>query len=398
MNYQNATIGLVAAAIAVAAGCSSSEGRAAARWGGTIDTLPGGHVVVHNTATPMWVEESAWQVVEEMRIGSMEGDGPETFGSVNTMEVDAAGRLWILDSQAQELRVFDADGTHIRTVGRRGGGPGEFAQAVHVQTGPDGNIWVVDPQNNRVSVFDTAGNYLEGKHTAGGFIIIPWPGRFDDAGRYYTPVPQMGGDFRITLVRHDASLQPLDTLEIPKDPKPRESFELRSANGRMVAGVPYQGGLRWKLSPTGTIWAMLTDDYRMFEIDEDGDTLRTITREFTPLPVTVEDREAAQEDMEWFIEQGGQVDWSKLPTTKPATESLFFDDEGRIFVRPITPRSEEGRRLDVFDPIGRFLGSLTLPFSLASNPSPIIRNGVLYGVTRDELDVSYVVRAKIVGS
>jgi hypothetical protein len=52
----------------------------------------------------------------------------------------------------------------------------------------------------------------------------------------------------------------------------------------------------------------------------------------------------------------------------------------------------------VFDPIGRFLGSLTLPFSLASNPSPIIRDGVLYGVTRDELDVPYVVRARIVGS
>ena len=398
MNFRIPLIGLFAAAVLVAAGCSSSEGRAAARWEGTIDTLPGGHVLVHNTATPIWVEESAWQVVEEMRIGSMEGDGPETFGSVNTMEIDAAGRFWILDSQAQELRVFDAGGAHVRTVGRRGGGPGEFAQAVHVQTGPDGNIWVVDPQNNRVSVFDTAGNYLEGKHTAGGFIIIPWPGRFDDAGRYYAPIPQTGGDFRITLVRHDASLQPLDTLKIPTDPRPRESFELRSANGRMVAGVPYQGGLRWKLSPTGTIWAMLTDDYRMFEIDEDGDTLRTITREFTPLPVTVEDREAAQEDMEWFIEQGGQVDWSKLPSTKPATESLFFDDEGRIWVRPVTPRSEEGRRLDVFDPTGRFLGSLTLPFSLTSNPSPIIRDGVLYGVTRDELDVPYVVRARIVRS
>lgn len=385
---------LLAGAITLG-GCSSSEGSAAARWDGTIDTLAGGHVVVHNTARPVWVPETAWQVAEDLRIGSMQGDGPEVFGSINSMEVDAAGRIWILDTQSQELRVFDANGSHVRTIGRRGGGPGEFAQAVHVQSGPDGNIWVVDPQNNRVSVFDTAGNYVEGKHTAGGFIIIPWPGRFDDAGRYYAPVPDMSRDFRMTLVRMDAALQPLDTLDTPEDPKPRESFELRSANGRMVAGVPYQGGLNWRLSPAGTVVAMLTDEYRLFEIDEEGDTLRTITREFTPLPVTAADREAAEEDMEWFVEQGGQVDWSKLPSIKPATESHFFDDEGRIWVRVVAPREEEGRHFDVFDPVGRFLGTVTMPVALANNPAPIIRAGVIHAVTRDELDVPYVVRLRI---
>jgi hypothetical protein len=242
----------------------------------------------------------------------------------------------------------------------------------------------------------TAGTYLEGKHAAGGFIIIPWPGRFDDAGNYYTPVPGTGRGFRITLVRLDASLQPLDTLEIPTDPVTRESFEARSNGGLMIAGVPYQGGIHWRLSPAGTVWAMMTDEYRIFEIDEDGDTLRTITRAFTPLPVTDDDREAAREDMKWFIDQGGQVDWTKLPSTKPATEALFFDDEGNLWVRPVTTREEQGRRLDVFDPVGRFLGTVALPFSLSRNPVPVFRNGLLYGVTRDELDVPYVVRARIV--
>jgi hypothetical protein len=33
---------------------------------------------------------------------------------------------------------------------------------------------------------------------------------------------------------------------------------------------------------------------------------------------------------------------------------------------------------------------------LLSNPQPIVRDSLLYGVTRDELDVPYVVRARIV--
>ncbi len=57
-----------------------------------------------------------------------------------------------------------------------------------------------------------------------------------------------------------------------------------------------------------------------------------------------------------------------------------------------------GRAFDVFDPEGRYLGMLSLPFPLplASNPEPIIRDGVLHGVTSDESGVPYVVRARIV--
>ncbi|MEE2899930.1 MAG: 6-bladed beta-propeller [Gemmatimonadota bacterium] len=33
------------------------------------------------------------------------------------------------DALAQELRVYDAAGTYVRTIGQRGEGPGEFASA-----------------------------------------------------------------------------------------------------------------------------------------------------------------------------------------------------------------------------------------------------------------------------
>ena len=389
--------GLVLVAALLAGACGPGDGGGGPRWSGTVDTLPGGQVLVHNTADPIWEPGAEWRVVEELRIGSATGDGPDLFGSVTSFTVDPAGRVWVLDGQSQDLRVFDGDGKHVRTVGRRGGGPGEFAQALKVEMGPRGNVWVMDPSNNRLSVFDTAGAYLEGRPALGGFVIFTWPGRFDAAGSYYAPVPLTDGGFRVGMVRYDASMTPVDTLSPPRDPVERERFELRSGSGGvMMAGVPFQGTLIWRISDAGTIWAILTDEYRLFELNADGDTLRTFTRAFETLPVTAADREEARENLEWFTSQGGSIDLSKLPRTKPPVGSFFRDDEGNTWVEVTTSREEERHVFDVFDGEGRYLGTIRLPFPLSTSPTPVVREGVLYGIVRDELDVTYVVRARVV--
>jgi streptogramin lyase len=382
---------------AVLAACGAADDRGTSRWAGTIDTLASGQIVVTNPATPSWAPGSEWRVVEELRIGRLEGDGPDLFGQITSLTVDRGGRIWVLEGQAQELRVFSPAGEFIRTVGRRGGGPGEFKQAVRIDLAPDGNLWVMDPPNNRLSVFDTAGHYLEGKNVPGGFMILPWPGGFDTAGRYYAPSPLFGPNFRTVLVRHDAALVPIDTLEAPTDPIERDRFEIRRDGvTRIAAGVPYQGGLVSRLSPAGTQWALLTDQYRLFELGERGDTLRTVTRAFTPLRVTEADRERARDRLKWFTDQGGKPDWSKIPSTRPLADNLSFDDEGNVWVAVVSDSGESGWEYDIFDPEGRYLGVVRLPFRLAPFEARVFRQGMLYGVTRDELEVPYLVVARVV--
>lgn len=394
MREPSAFVVLVAAVLTSA--CGPGSGAGGGRWTGTADTLPGGQVVVRNTAQPIWEPGFEWQAVEELRIGRVTGEGPDLFGSVVSLEVDPGGRIWVLDGQAEELRVFGVDGEHLRTVGRRGGGPGEFAQAVKVEMGPDGNVWVMDPSNGRLSVFDTAGVYLEGRPALGGFLIFPWPGRFDAGGSYYAPVPLTDGEFRVGVVRYDTSMTAEDTLSPPRDPVEREGFEEHDDQGGMIrAGVPYQGTLRWRISDAGTIWALLTDEYQLFEVNADGDTLRAITREFEPIPVTMADRARAREDLEWFVSQGGSIDLSKLPETKPPVQSFFRDDEENTWVEVTTSQEEQGHVFDVFDAEGRYLGAVHMPFPLSASPFPILRNGALYGIVRDEMDVTYVVRARV---
>jgi hypothetical protein len=334
--------------------------------------------------------------VEEWRIGSNEGDGPDLFGEIGALEVGPAGRVFLLESQAKEIRVFDTDGSHVRTIGRAGRGPGEFNRPLDIQFGPGGNLWVVDPQNNRLSVFDSAGTYLEGKYVGGGIIMVPWPGGFDDNGFYYAPVMRpRGGDVELALERFDSDLTSLDTLTIPADPVERERFEYRGDRGYTWAPVPFDPEFHWRLAPDGTFWGMLEGSYRLFQLTLDGDTLRSVTREFTRVPVTEADREQAREALAWFIrEYHGQVDWSKIPDHKPATEDFFFDDEGNIWVIPVTAAEREWRVVEIFDPEGRYLGRIDLPFRLA-RPYPVIRDNVMHAVIEDEMEVPYVVRVRI---
>ncbi|HEX7051929.1 MAG TPA: 6-bladed beta-propeller [Longimicrobiales bacterium] len=385
---------------ALAAACAADAPPPGPAWTGTMDTLPSGQVVVRNSADPLWREGDAWRVVEVLRIGSVEGGRPDAFGRVAAFEVDDAGRIWIVDEIAQQLIVFDGSGAHLRTIGRPGAGPGEFRAAVDVDLAPDGHVWVVDVGNARISVFDTAGRYLDAKPIPTKFKMTPWfGGGFDAHGRFYAPVqapPSPAEQIAFTLVRHDAALVPRDTLERPVDPVERDVVYVRG----YPVPIPLQGRLVWRRSRDGTVWALITDPYRLFELGWSGDTLRTITRPSEPVPVTEADMERLRERWARTIEREGLPRWwSRIPDTKPPVTGLFFQEERNLWVERQPDGAPDGTRpFDVFDREGRYLGVVRVPFALSGlpGPDPIARDGFLYGVTLDSLDVQYIVKARIV--
>ena len=375
--------------------CGSSGSDPASGWSGTMDTLSSGEVVVRNTGDPLWTPEERWRVVEDLRIGSVATDGPDLFGGIRSFDIDAWGRIFILDGQAQEIRLFDSEGAFVRKFGRRGEGPGEFASAVQVDLGRDGEVWVMDPPQAHVSIFDTSGAYLRERRTetaTGLFLSLYDAGGFDRLGRYRVEISDGA------VIRFDSSFTPMDTIVEPEDPVERDHFTLRSGSGGMwTLLAPFQGGQLWRFSPSGTTWTLLTRRYELTERTTGGKVLRRVTRDHEPPPVTAADREEVRKDFEWFTERGGKIDWSRVPQSKPPTISFFLDDEGNLWVeRQAADSEDEGRLFDLFDAEGRHLGTLPLPFSLVGSiPQPVVRKGVLHGVSRDELGVSHLVRARI---
>ena len=130
----------------------------------SIDTLADGSVLVSNPPNGLWDANpgARWRLVESLRIGSAVAEETDAFGNVASFTLDGLGRLWIGDSQGKDVRVFDADGQFVRTVGQPGEGPGEFGSVRSVRPGPEGHIWVTDSDLGRYEIFDTAGTRIGG--------------------------------------------------------------------------------------------------------------------------------------------------------------------------------------------------------------------------------------------
>lgn len=370
------------------------DGADSALWGGSVDTLPNGAIEVHNPSSGIWDSTTAWHVVEELRIGTLDGSGPDLFGNIATFEVDESGNFYVFEGQTQELRVFDASGRFLRTIGREGGGPGEFRQGIGLAWAPDGLLWVVDPGNSRISTFDTTGTYVTMKRILGGYVMMPWPGRFDRAGSFYHYGLDLEGERggRFVMVRFDTLLNPLDTIRVPRPPDSRY-FELQSESGSVTAGIPFTASISSRIGPDGNLWFANTGNYHIYKRSVAGDTSLKISREFEPLPVSAEEVDSAVARLEWFTRQGGRVDRSRFPSVKPALRSIHLDDEGRVWAEPVSESKEPGSPIDVFEKDGRYLGRLHLPFRLGGIPR--FRHGCIYAVTYDDFGVPYVVRGRI---
>jgi len=68
-------------------------------------------------------------------------------------------RLYVGDSKANVIHVFDEQGDKLNSFGGLGAGPGQFNSPTHLALTPEGDIAVTDALNFRVEVFDADGRF-----------------------------------------------------------------------------------------------------------------------------------------------------------------------------------------------------------------------------------------------
>lgn len=389
----------------IAATACGDAGAAPLSWRGTVDTLPGGALVVDNPEEGLWSEGERWVLREELRIGRMDGTGPDVFGRIAALAIEEGGRIYVLDAQASEVRVFAPDGTHVRTVGRAGQGPGELQRPAGLALSPSGELWVLDPGNARFTVFDTAGAPLATPARPLGFYVVPWPGGFDRSGTLYDVADVPATDLRemrLALVRFTPEVAIADSVGLPARQGSRMILVTRPGMEGAVIGLtdPFASRAVHRLDPRGYVWSALTDRYELVQRDLEGDTARLIRRDVDEILVTAAERDSAVADIRTAIARAGEGARAdrepRVPDVKPPIQTFYVDSEGYAWAEP-TRADEEPRRLDVFDPDGRYLGAVALPQRVAASPPPSIGRDVLHAVVRDSLDVPYVVRFRIDG-
>lgn len=389
-------------------GCAQDSASSDGAWTGTVDTLPNGAVHVVSPSEGLWDADEAWTLVEDLRIGAQEGEPYELFSNVISLLVDEEGRIFVLDgggvgAAAQEVRIFDSDGTWVRTIGSKGEGPGEFAVAAAMAWMDDGSTLLVpDDLNARYNRFDTSGVFLGSAPRNTSYGQEPWGGSVGDDGRYLDVVRAFtaAGDRIAVLTAVDLETGVgADSFPVPATWVEPE-YQLPS--------LAYAPSLRWGALPDRSIWYGTNDTYRFVRGTFDGDTLMIVERQFDPPPLTSEQASAREEALAPYRALPSfstLFDEDRLLTERiPTFSEVFMDDRGNLWVTPYGAPTELTTAFDVFDPEGRYLGQarsgtpiVTRYVTLGQGyPIPVITGEHMYALVRDEFDVPYVVRMRIV--
>ena len=395
---------LLAAIVAASPACEDSG--PLSDWSTIRETLPSRAVLVTNT--PSADPSPTLMLVEELRVGTLEGGRPESFGALKGLEALPGGGFAVLESQAQEIRVFGADGSHVATHGRPGEGPGEFVDATGLMLDPRGRIWVADPRGQRMSVFDPVEGFLESfryQYMIRGFI---WAGTMTDRGHILKP-SMSRQNFRSLLRVYDSTMTQIDSIFLVEEDEAEEydpedspgAFYFETPGGGYgLHGIPYYPGGTFHIDRNGERWTAEVADpgYRMEKSVPGGDTTLIVITARPPVPVTAAERDSVINQIRESLQASGvttEMDWSRIPDVKPSVETIFTSAEGTLWVG--IPNLSGGTDYDVLSNDGSYLGTVaTGTLGVLPWLPPIVMGDTFLAVVTDELDVPYVVRARIV--
>lgn len=393
-------VALVVAAVLAILMVACSTGGGDAGWSGTVEELPNGTVRVVNPPSGVWGAENRWRLVPDLVLGKLEGEEAEVFASVSGLEADDEGRIYVLDRQVNQLRIFSPEGVHVRSVGRTGSGPGEYQSANGLEWLSADSLLVIDQEGNRYSVLSREGDYVRSVSRRLGFYGWVFRGGLVEGLVHEQSGVRDGDDYLPAYLRNPirgpglgGAEPPLgDTVLLPVPQAPLyESFSVRTERGGMSMGVPFAPSSVYHLDREGTVWHGHGGEFRVFRSTVTGDTLTEIVLASDPTPVT------EAEVMEWeagpsvqqFREMGGDLDMGRIPESKPYFDGLYMDADGFLWVS--VPSAPGQVVLAIVDPEGRYLGRLDIDgMERDVYVDPVVRNERLYFVGRDELDVQRV--------
>lgn len=395
------------------AACATGDESVAGSVATVIDTV-GDTIVARTTGSLPTDQLRTLDVV--WRVG--EGDDPATsFATITSVAVGPDGRLLVWDSRTPALRVYSADGTLVRAVGRVGGGPGEYRRVNGIAALPDGRWVLWDGGNARINVYAADGTYetkwrvpITGFSTSNALFA-------DGKGHLWLTFSVWAPDNssrRTAWLRMDQSGATIDTVFAPEPDGVDPELVAREGGSAASYDLPYGRSLEAAPGSHGSlIWAV-SAPYLIHS--RMGSRVLRIEREWDP--VAIPDEERAQQRASTvaglrMTQPAYTWDGPEISREKPPIESIQSGADGRIWVS-ISTESERydppppppgpfalipqvryrpvERRWDVFEPDGRYLGRVRAPRNV---PPRAVRGNHAWGVWTGDDDVPTLVKLQI---
>jgi hypothetical protein len=322
--------------------------------------------------------------------------------SADLVRTDAAGRIYILDRDANRILVFDDKGKLLRTEGRKGGGPGEMDFPISFAVSSDGTAAVFDISKHHIVRWGPAGEVLpelEVGNFFGGRMYVTGDSVLHDFTSNDVASGTATGGIRWSdgggnVMAADAG-EPVFSYDLP----PFKPIELKSC-GMGFSGMPpiFSPAVAW--DATGGRVAFARQDVYDVHLRENGRDVRRIRRDVTPVEATKElavrelgDGMKVRTNAGMRVCQTDEVvEQRGIAPTLPLVRNIALSPDGELWVRR-GGISGDPAPIDVFAADGAYIGTLppTVPFPAAFLPDDRI---VAVDVDEDDLGHARIYKVK----
>ncbi len=334
------------------------------------------------------------EMAEFLRLG--EGDNGDSilFGSISSIAVDGAGRIFVGERQDPKVYVYSDEGKHLTTIGSRGAAPGEFSAISGVYIGPADSLYVFDGWDwTRLTVF-------EPKHYRLAYTV---PIQRSESGAavdflgvtseslvftYYRSTDLATENERrfsdVFLVDWNGDISSDRLLAIERN----EVFMVIIPPGGVRAMTyPFGRASTIRLSANHTVYSGWNDAVDIAITGLGGTALGQITYPQSPVRVTAADRRAV------FQQRGGDAIRDRLSArdlhdTWPVYETFVVDEHGSVWLELVGKDEDETASWLVLNAHGQAIGIAALP---ATFELSVVRSGRIYGADRNESGAPIVV-------
>ena len=364
--------------------------------------------------------EQRWVVSEGLRIGGRAREGQPALRRARCVAVDPLDRIWVVvdgPGWGGEIRVFEADGSFVRVVGRWVEGRGGFREIGDAFSGPGEEIWVEDRSTRRYEVFDTAGTWVRSHpfvfgESGGGPRVWTRQGlmavrqEFGDAADSVRFYELAGSELRRTR-RMAASVWPRSSTQ---------TFAVEASDRALDfllghrAPIPYAPENRAVFGSELDLWMAFQigrDRYHIRRTSlETGDDLLSVTHRYEPAAIPESVRRAKADSLadrhtvllvtgrsKPTVRVRPKIDWKTFPLHYPSFQSIHLSASGELWVRRLLAGGVVG--FDVFAPDGRYLGQPAVPRNLVRMDVQVVTRSRIYAV---EAGGRHVVRFDVSGA
>lgn len=330
-----------------------------------------------------------------LSLGGADATGPRQFRSVQGVYLDPEGRIWVADGASGEVRIFEADGSHVRTTGGSGGGPGEFRRLRFLGAFHGDSVALWDAAAPRLTTLDSAGELARTARPPPTDEPTPLAHDIFADGALLAQLPRIIPAAALERGQVLADTAKLIRWELAGDRRQRIAALPGPAwlwTGRRQVALPFTTNPGFDVQG-GAVYIVAGPELRV-RVYRDGQLADVFGVDVSPRSVTDHDIEAYRRSIEELMPASptrdaylSALEHPAAPELLPGYDRVLVSMAGNVWAGLYSPDPLAATTWHVYGPEGEWLGRVPVPPGFTPYT---FREGRVAGVWRDGLGVEHV--------